>query len=549
MIEKIIIENFKCFEGRFELVLNDELNVIVGNNEAGKSTVLEAIHLALTGFFRGRTIKNGLSQYLFNYVVLSSFLDSVQKGVPNEPPYILIELYLKELNPDLEGDRFSDKENYGKTSGIGLKIALDDKYLEEYNTILESRELSSLPVEYYDVEWYSFARKSITSRSIPIKSSFIDVGFSKFLNGSDMYISRIIRDVLDIEDQVKVSQAYRSVKDFFSCDESITGINSKLKCVTKLSDKSIELGVDLGSRATWDGSLVTLFDKIPFDFIGKGEQAIIKTDLSLSNVNALKSSVVLIEEPESHISHTRLNQLITSIKDSYPDKQIIVTTHSSFVSNKLGLNNLILMHNRNAVHFSNIKSKEFFEKISGYDTLRFILCRKAILVEGDSDELVVQRAYFDKYQKLPIEKGVEVISVGTSFLRFLEIAEELVTVQVSVLTDNDGDLELLKRKYENYLGENKKENINIYFDEDIDPRTSISMKGAKRKFNFNTLEPLLLRENNLDVLNTVFNKQYSNEDDLLKYMKNEKTECALKILLSKEMINYPKYIMEAINEK
>ncbi len=99
-----------------------------------------------------------------------------------------------------------------------------------------------------------------------------------------------------------------------------------------------------GSRYTWDGSLITQLDKIPFDFIGKGEQAIIKTDLALSNKRSEASSIILIEEPECHISHTRLNQLLKSIKENYEDKQIIISTHSSFVSNKLGLDNLILLN-------------------------------------------------------------------------------------------------------------------------------------------------------------------------------------------------------------
>ena len=43
-IAKITIENFKCFEGRFSLGLNEGKNILVGNNEAGKSTILEAIH-------------------------------------------------------------------------------------------------------------------------------------------------------------------------------------------------------------------------------------------------------------------------------------------------------------------------------------------------------------------------------------------------------------------------------------------------------------------------------------------------------------------------
>ena len=50
-IKKIIIENFKCFEGGFPLELNKGLNILVGDNEAGKSTILEAIHLALSEIF------------------------------------------------------------------------------------------------------------------------------------------------------------------------------------------------------------------------------------------------------------------------------------------------------------------------------------------------------------------------------------------------------------------------------------------------------------------------------------------------------------------
>lgn len=48
-ITKVIIENYKCFSGKFYFEPNKGLNLLVGDNEAGKSTILEAIHLALTG--------------------------------------------------------------------------------------------------------------------------------------------------------------------------------------------------------------------------------------------------------------------------------------------------------------------------------------------------------------------------------------------------------------------------------------------------------------------------------------------------------------------
>ncbi len=545
LISKVRIVNFKCINGVFDLELNNGLNVIVGNNNEGKSTVLEAIHLALTGIFRGKLLRNNLTQYLFNNEIIAEYLAKLKEDTTVELPKILIELYLHDLNPELEGDLFSDKNYESRTSGIGLEVAFDEKYRNEYNELISSEDINSLPIEYYDVNWYSFSRKPLTTRSVPIKSSFIDVGFSKFWNGNDIYISRIIHDLLETGEKVAVAQAFRSAKDNFSNDKSISNINEKLTGISKLSKKEIELTVDLSAKASWDGSLITLVDKVPFDFIGKGEQAIIKTELALSNKKAEASSVIIIEEPESHISHSRLNQLLQDIKQNYGDKQILISTHSSFVANKLGLDNLILLNQLKTIRFDDLKSKEFFEKIAGYDTLRLILCNKAILVEGDSDELIIQRAYMDKNQgRLPIEDNVEVISVGTSFLRFLEIAEKL-DIPVSVVTDNDGDIEAVEKKYSNYINKNKKENIEIYYDKNVE-RGNLKIGNSNKPFNYNTLEPILLEYNSLDLFNGIFGKDCKNEEEMHIYMKNNKTGCALKIFSSNEKITYPNYILEAI---
>ena len=61
-ISKVHIKNFKIFNGSFDLTLNKGVNILVGNNEAGKSTIIEAIHLALTGLYNGKHLKNELTQ-------------------------------------------------------------------------------------------------------------------------------------------------------------------------------------------------------------------------------------------------------------------------------------------------------------------------------------------------------------------------------------------------------------------------------------------------------------------------------------------------------
>ena len=81
-IEKIDIVNYKCFKGNFSLNLNEGINIIVGNNEAGKSTIIEAIHLALSGLLNGRYLKNELSQYIFNKEIETMYLDSLKTDKP-----------------------------------------------------------------------------------------------------------------------------------------------------------------------------------------------------------------------------------------------------------------------------------------------------------------------------------------------------------------------------------------------------------------------------------------------------------------------------------
>ncbi len=152
MIKKVRIVNFKCIKGCFEVCFTEGISILVGNNESGKSTVLEAVHMALSGIFRGKSIKNNLTQYLFNYDVVKQYLSDVNSGHIVEAPYILIELYMDQSLLALEGDRYSDKTVSGRVSGIGLKIALDEKYSEEYGTLMKAGSVQSLPIEYYDVE-------------------------------------------------------------------------------------------------------------------------------------------------------------------------------------------------------------------------------------------------------------------------------------------------------------------------------------------------------------------------------------------------------------
>lgn len=545
-IHKIKIKNFKCFNELFELELNKGLNILVGNNETGKSTILEAIHLALTGLYGGRNIRNELSQYLFNKEVVEQYISSINEGKALPPPTVSIEVFFDgSIDPEYEGN---DNSEHLACEGLKFEIAFNDKYITEYNSLISKKEMMSLPIEYYEATWSTFARQGVTIRSIPIKSAMIDSSNYRYQNGSDVYISRIVKDLLSPEEITAISQAHRRMKDSFIGDDSIKTINERISRESSIVDGAVSLTVDLGTKNAWENSLVTQLNDVPFGYIGKGAQCVMKTELALTHKSAQNAQIVLLEEPESHLSFSKLNQLIKAIEEKYEDKQIIISTHSSFVANKLGLDNLLLLENHKVIKITELPSADFFKRISGYDTLRLILCKKAILVEGDSDELVVQKAYKSQNNKrLPIEDQIDVISVGISFLRFLEIAVAL-NLNVAVVTDNDGDVEALEKKYADYINENRKRNIKICYDKTVD---SGSLKIGEKPYNYNTLEPKLLKANgnNLTLFNEVLGTSFTTIEELQKYMKHNKTDTALAIFDSTKDIVFPDYILEAIQDE
>lgn len=529
-IKKINIENFKCFKGKFSLEFNSGINILVGNNEAGKSTILEAVNLALTGVINGRYLKNELSQYLFNNDVVKEYLEHILDGKTANLPYILIEVFFNEDDwPLFKGNGNSEKSN---ECGIVFKIEFDSDYLSEYEALISSGEITTIPIEYYKITWKSCARESVTARSIPLKSVLIDSSSNRYQNGSDVYISRIIRNDLDDKEKVDLSQAYRKMKESFMETESIKAINAKVKDKSKISDKNLHISVDLSPHNSWESTLMTYLDETPFHQIGKGEQCIIKTNLALSHQKSQEANLVLLEEPENHLSHTKLNELIKSVTDSCEDKQVIISTHSSFVANKLGLENLILLNEQQAARLSDLSDDtyEFFKKLPGYQTLRLLLCRKAVLVEGDSDELIFQRAYMDENDgKLPIEDGIDVISVKLTFKRFLEIAVK-INQQVAVITDNDEDYAAnITNKYADY---NDKECVIICADD---------------RNNLNTLEPQFVDANSSSLDNLcegigIDYSKYNSFDDIRDYMLRDKTRWALSIFESEITVSYPQYI-------
>jgi putative ATP-dependent endonuclease of the OLD family len=528
-ITKVIVKNYKSLKNT-ELYLNSGLNVIVGDNESGKSTLLEAINLVVSGQLNGRAIQNELSPHLFNKSSIASFIQDLRDGKTTTPPTLSIEVYLAE-QPELAALKGTNNSRREDCPGLVLTIEFDESYTQEYKEFLSrGDEIRTIPIEYYSVQWLSFSGNSVTARGVPLSTTLIDTSLLRAGNSAYGYILKIIDDVLDVKQKVDLSLAFRRLKDTFLDDANVKSINQHLASKKgDVTEKDLTISMDTSSRMSWESGLAPHLDDIPFSFAGKGEQSSVKMKLAMEA--SIDAQILLIEEPENHLSYSNMSRLVRKIQEKGTGKQILLTTHSSFVLNKLGIENVILFRHDASMRLTNLtpETKDYFMKLPGHDTLRLILCRKAILVEGPSDELVVQKAYLCKYGRMPLEDGVDVIAVqALAFKRFLEIGIQL-DLTVRVVTDNDGNIEQLKRKYKDYLNLPR---ISIHFDDDV---------------VYKTLEPQLLKVNSRALLNQVFGTLHETDADLVEYMTKNKTDCALSIFNSQEEFRFPQYIEDAIN--
>ena len=533
MINKVTIKNYKIFRD-FTLDLNPSLNILVGDNESGKSTVLEAINLCLSRKLNGRPVDLELTSYLFSNSIVHEYVEAIKAKTCPKLPEIIIEVFLDDscgLN-EYRGTNNSQRED---SIGIKLQICFNDEYQDEYEKLISTDpdQIQLIPTEFYKVNWLSFSGNAISPRGTKIICSYIDAGSIHLQYGTDYYLQNIIKTGLTTKERAELSIAYRKLKEDFARTTSIQNINRQLDSdKSSITNKNLEITLDVSQKTNWEASLIPHLDKLPFHYSGKGEQSSLKIMLALQR-KVEESQVILIEEPENNQSFSSMNILIDKITEKCGGKQIVITTHSAYVLNKLGLQNLVLLSkNQSVTRLSNlsIDTQKYFKILSGYDTLRIILAKRTILVEGPSDELIVQKAYHQKHHKLPIQNGVDVINIrGLSFTRFLDIGKEL-NLEINVVTDNDGAHEQkVKNKYSSY----ESDKIKI----------CASTDNTKK-----TLEPQLVISIGLGVLNTIFSTSYS-EGDMVKYMTGNKTECALKIFEHPNAITFPDYINNAIDKK
>ena len=138
---------------------------------------------------------------------------------------------------------------------------------------------------------------------------------------------------------------------------------------------------------------ITLMENnIPLENKGTGTQCFIKTQLALNRA-ANGVDLVLIEEPENHLSYMKMLELIALIRGAQ-DRQIFISTHSDLITTRLNLKKCLLFNSASTdvCSLSDLtdETADFFMKAPDNNMLQFALSKKSILVEGDAEFILME---------------------------------------------------------------------------------------------------------------------------------------------------------------
>lgn len=168
--------------------------------------------------------------------------------------------------------------------------------------------------------------------------------------------------------------------------------------------------------------------------------------LHLNKLNWSGLRLGLVEELEAHL-HPQAQMQVIEAFQKHSSIQLILTTHSPNLASKLKLENLIVCNNGNAFPMGDSYTKlnkdnyKFLEKFLDTTKANLFFAKGVILVEGWAEEILLPSIAKAIGINLT-EKGVSVVNIGhTGFDHYAKIylrnIEPFMNIPVAVITDSD----------------------------------------------------------------------------------------------------------------
>lgn len=490
-LKKIYIENFRGYKERTEITFED-VTTFIGRNDAGKSTILEALDI----FFND---SKGVVKLDNDDVNVNSGKDTItiEAVFDNLPEKIIVDSTFKtslaeEYLVNQDGDLHIIKSyRKGKCANISLLCDYPDSTVLpnlHSSTVKDLQKLVDLKeIEVADKRISSVLRKALFKHHEPFEKSprLIDVnkeGSKQIWNSLEKYIPLYSlfqtdrkNEDKDSEIQDPMNTAIKEILSESGIQEQLDQIFQKVKEATEevaknTLEKLAEMNPDLASE------LVPKFDtpkwnsifkcglmsdlNIPINKRGSGVRRLILLNFFRAKVEnnqdilGNKNVIYAFEEPETALHPDQQKMLIESFLElsKNDNTQIIFTTHSPSIGKMMPINNLRLITKNSLGSKIDKPSDDIIEKI--VETLGVFAevqledidkVKVAVCLEGKNDIEFIQRinSVVPEFKEIIDLNSPEVIllPLGGSTLKFWvnnEYLNKLKLAQVHIYDSDKG---------------------------------------------------------------------------------------------------------------
>ena len=442
-------DTFDIDNPNLDLNFTEGLNVLIGENDSGKTAIIDAIKIVL-------------KTHSYEYIKIEA------DDFYNNSDRLRIELKFKGLL-DEEAKNFTEWltwEGQGENSTSILRVFYD----------VRRKDYKILPSEVKagaDTEGYSLtaeAREYLKATYLrPLRDAENELiskrnsRLSQILLGDDIFKEKDIPHPL-VEEFKNINS---SIEDYFK--EGAEGADIKKKIDSYIKGFYGEEKESLFEASKND--IKSILEKLSLSLNGQKNVGLGTLNrlfmaaelLHLNKKNWEGLRLGLIEELEAHLHPQAQMQVIETLQKQ-DEVQLIITTHSPNLASKIKLKNLIICNGNNAFpmgkDYTELKedSYVFLEKFLDVTKSNLFFAKGVILVEGWAEEILIpslaKAIGFDL-----TAKGVSVVNVGNLGFDhyskiFLRKNAPFMDIPVAVVTDCD-----VREYEENGNDYQKKDNI------------------------------------------------------------------------------------------
>ncbi|WP_103667159.1 ATP/GTP-binding protein [Pseudanabaena sp. BC1403] len=305
MLKSIKIENFRCFPF-FEMEQLGRLNLIVGTNNSGKTSILEAIQLLLNLPANVGVLDNiilGRSEYIFNE--------------ENQERDLVIRHLFYDHKIDF-GSQFSIRGVNDHNVPIEVVLSVED--IKTLNSDIESPTLCIKGANNITDIPFKLSKEGVLSSDL-LQMQY----FRKSLAEPNSNIQFVNSSSLDTQEAIELFDELVLTSEEDLVTQSLQIIEPRIKRIAIVSSVRFRY---VGSRG---GFVVQFFDenkRIPIGSMGDGMWRML--GLALAIVNA-KNGVLLIDEIDTGLHFTVMSDMWRMLWETAKrlNVQIFATTHSN----------------------------------------------------------------------------------------------------------------------------------------------------------------------------------------------------------------------------